>query len=132
MITFRSSDIEELVSGLSKELPRNSREVDGKQAFSFVHGEKVAEFLLPQYAPEEIWIALFSSPANFKAGIADLVMVEEPATEVGKQEILRHLEAVAWRYLKAPTRLRRRWVVFGARFLEYYHDREWKDIYAYD
>ena len=132
MIPFRSADIEELVASLSKECSCNSTEVDGNQAFSFAYGEKVAEFRLPLYAPEEIWIALFSSTANFEAGTADFVMFEEPATEVRKKEILRHLEAVAWKYLKAPTRLRRRWVVFGARFLQYYHERQWKDIYAYD
>ena len=130
MTTFRPADIEEFVEGLSRELPCKSRKVDGNEAFSFAYGEKVAEFGLRHYAPEEIWIALFSSPANFEAGVADFVMFEEPATEVGKQEILRHFEAVAWRYLKAPTRHRRRWVFFGARVLQYYHRRDWKDIYG--
>ena len=130
MIAFRAADIEGLVAGLSRELPYTFREIDGRQAFSFVHGEKLVEFLWPQYAPQEIWIALFCSIAHFEAGIADFVMFEEPATEVGQQETLRFLEAVAWRYLKSPTRIRRKWVVFGARRLEYCHGREWKDIYV--
>ena len=132
MLPFQSSDIQRLVSAFSSELLCTPRQIEGSPAYSFSVGDKIVEFLWPQYALEELWIALFSSRANFEAGNADFVMFEEPTTNAGQLEILGFFEVVAWRYLRSQTRIRRKGVLLGPKSLQFHTGSEWKDIYADD
>jgi hypothetical protein len=132
MMPFQASDIQRLVSAFSRELCCTPREIEGSPAYSFSIGDKIVEFLWPQYAPEELWIALFGSRANFEARNADFVMFEEPTTKAGQLEILGFFEIVAWRYLRSQTRIRRRWILLGPKSLQFHTGAEWRDIYADD
>ena len=123
------SEIDELFARLRADFQSRERVLERGPAFGFSLGVKTVEFVLPRDAPEEIMIALFNSEADVEALTPDLFMVEEPSTRNGQSEILKFLEVVARRYLNAPTRLRRKWLIAGPKRLEFHDGQKWVDAY---
>lgn len=126
---FTENDIAQLCSAFTTELSCQTREDETYRRYAFTLGEKTVEFLWPHHAPEELWVALVGSPQDFQCGVADLVMWEEPMTRAGCDWMIEFLQRLGWRYLRSPTRLRRRWVVVGSKRLECFDGEQWKDIY---
>jgi hypothetical protein len=89
----------------------------------------IADAYCPRHALEEISVALFSSPQSRKAGIADLVLFEEATTREVCDWMIDFMQGLGLRYLRWPTRLRRRWVLMGRKRLECFDGEQWKDIY---
>lgn len=130
MVIFQIADIEALVASLSLEFPCSSRLVNANHAFLFTFGGKLAELTWDHDVPDEVWIALFSSRERYEGKVAELCMFEEAVSESGKQDVMHHFAALVRRYFKSPTRIRRRWIVFGEQRLQYQTDGVWKDIYT--
>jgi hypothetical protein len=126
---FTEDDIASLCSAFEPELACKSSEDTTDRVHAFTLDGKTAEFRWPSHAPEEIWVALFSSPKNRQAGIADLVMFEEATTREGFGWMIDFMQRLGLRYLRWPTRLRRRWWLVGSERLECFDGEQWKDIY---
>lgn len=125
------SEIDELFARLRVDFQPRERVLEPGPAYGFTLGAKTVEFLLSRDAPGEIMIALFNSEADVEALTPDLFMIEEPSTRDGQSEVLRFLEVVARRYLNAPTRLRRKWLIAGPKRLEFYDGEKWSDAYRF-
>jgi hypothetical protein len=126
---FTQDHAARLCSAFTPELACKSRENPTDRVHAFTFDGKTVEFRWPHHAPAEIWVALFSSPQNRMAGIADLVMFEEATTREGCDRVIDFMQRLGLRYLRWPTRLRRRWVFLGRTRLECFDGEQWKDIY---
>ena len=126
---FTQEHVTRLCSAFAPELACTSLEDATDRVCAFTLDGKTVEFRWPHHAPEEIWVSLFSSARRRKAGIADLVMIEEATTREGCDRLIDFMQRLGWSYLLWPTRLRRRWGFMGRLQLECFDGEQWKDIY---
>lgn len=126
---FTANDIARPCSAFALESSCQTREHETDRRYAFTLGEKRVEFAWPRHAPEELWVALSSSPQELQCGTADLVMIEEPMTRTGCDWMIGFLQRLGWRYLRSPTRLRRHWVIVGSKRIECFDGEQWKGIY---
>lgn len=126
---FTEDDIARLCSAFAPELSCRTREDATDRKYAFTLGAKTVEFIWPRQAPEEIWVALFSSPEDFRAGTADLVMCEEPMSRAGCDWMVGFMQRLGWRYLRSHTRISHRNSADGGKRLECFDGEQWKDIY---